>query len=294
TALTGKLAAEYALGTDAHAYLSYARGYKPTGLNFNISSPIVPTNFKKETVDALELGEKVDFLDHKLRLNAAGYYTWYRNFQFIAEDATPNNGGTANIPNAHIYGLELEATALPTRHWRIDANLALGAGKFTGNYYTIDAQTANAIRAQTYANLGYPPAYYYDPRIIAAVAAGLQNTNGNAIPKLPGVQGAVSSSFTFGALGGDWKLHGQVRYRGSFNYRIFDAYALDHVPAYTVVDAGVDYAPHGTPVTLSLNATNLFNTLGINSRFSDPYGSNTTSVEYIDPRQVIARVAVKF
>ena len=292
--LTGKVGAEYKLTPDNLLYLTASRGYKPTGLSFNSGSILVPTSFKKETVNALEVGSKNEFLDRRVRFNASAYYYWYRNFQFTAEDPIPFAGGTDNIPRAEIYGAEFEASVLPTDGLRFDGTLSLGRGKFTSSFLAIDAQTAAQIRNATYAALGFPPAYFFDPRIISAVQGGLQDVKGNRVPKMPGVQGLGSATYSFDALGGKVTLRGEVVYRGKFNYRLFAVAALDRVPSYTMYNAYVEYAPTGGPWKVSFSAQNLTDKAGINSRFSDPYGSGTTSVEYTNPRQVFGTVSVAF
>jgi len=293
-AVTGKVGAEYQATPDSLVYVTGSRGYKPTGLSFNSGSIFVPTSFKKETVDALEIGSKNEFADKRVRLNIAGYYYWYKNFQFTAEDPVPFAGGTDNIPKAEIYGVEVEGSVLPFDGFRLDGNISLGEGHFKGNFLTIDAQTAAQVRASTYAALGYPAGYYFDPRIIAAVSASRQNTNGLSVPKLPGVQGQASATYSWAIGGGKVTLRGDVLYRGKFNYRLFAVAALDRVPAYTIFNAFIAYEPDNKPWSLSIAATNLGDKNGVNSRFSDPYGSGTTSVEYIDPRQVFGTLSVKF
>ena len=293
-AVTGKIGAEYQATPDSLVYVTGSRGYKPTGLSFNSGSLYVPTSFKKETVNALEIGSKNELADKRVRLNVAGYYYWYKNFQFTAEDPVPFAGGTDNIPKAEIYGVEVEGSVLPFDGFRLDGNISLGEGHFKGNFLTIDAQTAAQVRASTYAALGYPAAYYFDPRIISAVSASRQNTNGLSVPKLPGVQGQASATYSWAVGGGKVTLRGDVLYRGKFNYRLFAVAALDRVPAYTIFNAFIAYEPDNKPWSLSIAATNLGDKNGVNSRFSDPYGSGTTSVEYIDPRQVFGTLSVKF
>lgn len=292
-AVTGKVSAEYELTSDNMVYVTGSRGYKPTGLNFNIGSLRTPISYKKETVNALEIGTKNEFFDKKARLNFSGYYYWYNDFQFTAEDPIPNAGGTANIPRAEIYGLEAEGSLLPFRGLRFDGTVSLGRGKFKGDYLTIDAQSAATIRNAQYANV---VGYYnpYDARVIAAVDAGRTNTNGNRVPKLPGVQAQGSATYSWDMAGGHVTLRGEVVYRGSYIYRVFNNSDLDRVPAYTIFNAYVEYAPTNHPWKLSVSAQNLTDKTGINSRFSDPYGSGTTSVEYIDPRQVFGTVSVAF
>jgi iron complex outermembrane receptor protein len=73
--------------------------------------------------------------------------------------------------------------------------------------------------------------------------------------------------------------------------RIFNDPVLDRVKSYGVADLYLEYVPPGERVRLSLAATNLFDKDGVNSRFTDPYGSGQTSQQYIPPRQVIGTVA---
>jgi iron complex outermembrane receptor protein len=47
-------------------------------------------------------------------------------------------------------------------------------------------------------------------------------------------------------------------------------------------------------LSFSLAISNLFDKGGINSRYTDPYGTGQTSNEYIPPRQVIGTVAYQF
>lgn len=293
-AFTGKAGLEYRISRDNFVYLTASRGFKPAGINLNSGSMIVPTSFKKEMVDALEIGTKNEFFDRKFRFNLSAYHYWYKNFQFTAEDPVPFAGGTANIPQAKIYGVEIETSILPFDGFRIDGTLSLGRGKFTSNYLAIDAQTAAQIRNQKLAELGFPSAYFFDPRIIQAVADGAQNVEGNLVPKLPGIQAQVSASYSWDMAGGTVTLRGDMIHRGSFNYRLFAVAGLDRVPAYTIYNAFLQYEPEAGSWTISLSAQNLTNKNGLNSRFSDPYGSGTTSVEYIDPRQVFGTVSFKF
>ncbi|MGI4879070.1 MAG: TonB-dependent receptor [Janthinobacterium lividum] len=293
-AFTGKISAEYRLTPSNMFYVTGSKGYKPTGTSSGAPAIFVSPTFKKETIYAAEVGSKNDFFDKRLRLNASAYYYWYNNFQYTAEDPIPFSGGTANIPHANTYGLELEATAIPVPDLRFDGNISLAKGKFKGDYLTIDKQSAQAIRVQEFAALGFPAAYYYDPRIIAAVLAGAENTNGNKIPKLPGVQGSIGATYTAHLPRGLLTLRGDVVYRGKFNSRIFNVSEFDTVPSYVIGDLYISYAPEQSHFTFSISAANVTNKAGISNKFADPYGSGTTSVEYIDPREVFGTIAFKF
>lgn len=297
-AITGKIGADYQITSDNMVYVVASRGYKPSGVNFNQDSVIVPESYEHEIVKALEVGTKNEFFDRRIRLNVSGFYYWYDNYQFTAEDPRVNSGGSWNIPNAEIYGLEVEASVLPFDGLRLDGTLSLATGKFKGDFFTIDSQSALAIRQQEALDLGLPQPYVsgygYNPDIIATVADNLMNTNGNKVAKLPGVQAQFSATYDTDLDAGNLMVRGEMIYRSGFNSRIFEGGPLDKVPSYTLFNATVQYQPFDSELTFSLSAQNLFNVDGVNSLFTDPYGALTTSVEYVNPRQVFATIAYKF
>jgi iron complex outermembrane receptor protein len=297
-AFTGKLGVERKLTPVNMVYVTGSRGYKPSGVNFNQGSVVVPQTYDKEIVNALEIGTKNDFSDGRLRLNVSGYHYWYDNYQYTAEDPRPNSGGSANIPHARIYGAEFEASVLPMDGLRFDGTLSLARGRFEGNYLTIDSQTALAIRKAASLALGlrqpYVSGYGYNPGVISAVRAGMVSTDGNDVPKLPGIQGSVSASYSTNIASGQATVRGEMIYRGHYTYRIFNNEALDRVPSYTLFNVFLRYVPNDSNVTYSVSAQNLFDKNGINSLFTDPYGAFTTSVEYVPPRQVFGTVSIRF
>ena len=81
------------------------------------------------------------------------------------------------------------------------------------------------------------------------------------------------------------------------NYRsplLFNDGARDVVPSYTQVNANFNLKPVGTKFTVGVTLTNIFNKAGIASRYSNPFGSFTTSDMYIPPRQFIGSVRYDF
>jgi outer membrane receptor protein involved in Fe transport len=124
-------------------YGSYAHGYKAGGANppgpvlpqfaSGDTNPVHPLTFKPEYVDAFELGSKNTLLDGALTLNASAFYYNYIGYQ-ISEivDRTAIN---LNF-NAHVKGLEMEATWEPIPGLRFNAS---------GGYE--DARAANGEKA---------------------------------------------------------------------------------------------------------------------------------------------------
>ncbi len=301
---TWRFEADYDLTPSNLIYASIARGYKPGGVNGNSGQAVVKNTFSAETNDGYEIGSKNYFLDHSLQFNVDGFYYDHRNFQYIEQDPVPFDDGMANIPHVRDYGLEFEG------HYRgmesklhIDGTLTLEKGEVVGKYLTIDSTTANTFEGPSYsgnnelATFG-PCAFsgaYYSPACWAQVEAAAKNIQGKSPPAEPKVAGAISVSYDFDAPGGVLTPWVQYVYRGSEWARIFNEPSLDKVPAYGVTNLNITYIPEANRrLKITFTGTNLFNVNGINSQYTDPYGTAQTSRQYISPRQVIGTIAYSF
>jgi iron complex outermembrane receptor protein len=173
--------------------------------------------------------------------------------------------------------------------------LALENGQVQGNYKTIDSSVSNPIENST--SYTSPCAFngaYYNPGCWAAVEAAAVNIKGNTPPDMPKLSGAFTASYNFDVPGGVFTPQIQYIYRGDEWARIFNDPTLDKVGSYGVVNVNFEYAPTGSPWRVSLAATNIGNVAGVNSRYTDPYGTGQTSQEYIPPAQVIGTVRYAF
>ena len=111
-AVVGTIKLQYDWNDDLLTYVSYARGYKSGGTN--VSRVIAPMSFdfKPEEVDSYEIGFKGDFLDNRLRINAAAYLADYQDFQdntFLGTGFVLQNAGKIEAK-----GVEVEAVATPS------------------------------------------------------------------------------------------------------------------------------------------------------------------------------------
>ncbi|KQM20604.1 TonB-dependent receptor [Novosphingobium sp. Leaf2] len=302
--LTGKFALDYQLTPRNMVYASYTRGFKPGGINssaaqgnssytvFGWQDGVRPT-FKPETVDAFEIGSKNRFFGDTLQINASAFYYFYKNMQYIEEDAILFAKGIGNAPKAEIYGAELETDWRATSHLRLEGSLSLLHGEFTSDYYALDSTAAtNAQIAAGYAGVGNFYGNFYAASL--AREAARKNINGNKVPKMPAVQGSTAVSWTGEVGPGEFTARAQYIYRGKFNSRLFSNGAQDRTPAYSQVNLFAGYAFADTGISISATVTNLFNVDGINQRFTDPYGSAQISDTYIPPRQAILSVGYKF
>jgi iron complex outermembrane receptor protein len=143
--VVGDLSLQQKFGADSMAYFTYARGYAPAAYNVvnkltratdpadtgapvatidNLSDPLA----KKETIDHFELGSKGRYVDGRLSVNAALFYTVYNDFQVQIFD---QNNTSINPPlilsnagKAETKGIELDSAFAATNYLRIDFNAA--------------------------------------------------------------------------------------------------------------------------------------------------------------------------
>lgn len=115
---------------DVHLYAKYATGFRAGGANdrsqtFNAFGP--------ETVKSYEIGAKTEFLDHKARLNLAGYIMDRSNTQFDFDlfdtaATSPTNGShieqTQNAGKTKIRGIEADLTVQPIPELTLGASYA--------------------------------------------------------------------------------------------------------------------------------------------------------------------------
>ncbi|WP_067734844.1 TonB-dependent receptor [Novosphingobium naphthalenivorans] len=302
-AWTGKVALDYQFTPENMVYASWTRGFKPGGINsaaasgssayyiFGWEDAIKPT-YKQETVDSFEIGTKNRFLDDTLQVNASAFLYNYKNMQFLEEDPVLYGEGISNAPKARVYGIELETTWAPSKHFRVDASGSWLEGEFTSHYYALDQAAASAAQSAA----GYPDWLFWTNFYDASVAreGARADIKGNRVPKLPRWQGTIAATYTGEVGPGELTARAQLIYRGQYQYRLFNDGAVDLTPSYTQVNLMAKYEPEGTNTDITLRVINLFDKNGVNSRFSDPYGSAQVFDTYIPPRQVILSFGYKF
>ena len=296
TVPTFKVEADYDLTPQNLIYGSVARGYKPGGVNANIGAVVVPQTFQYETNTSYEVGSKSSFMDRTVRVNLAAFYYDYDNFQYLEVDPNPFHYGTANVPSLHIYGVEAETSYVsPDNRLHINFNAALENGFVQGGYTSIDASIASGISSTNQFCTEFNGAgKFFDARCFAAIQAAAEPLRGKTPPDMPKISGSVNASYAFATPFGTLTPRAEYIYRGSEWARIFNDRALDRVSPYGVTNFNLDFRPTGSKLRLSLAATNAFDVNGVNSKYTDPFGTGQTSQQYIPPRQIIGTVAFAF
>ncbi|RJG11475.1 TonB-dependent receptor [Massilia cavernae] len=118
SAVTGRFVADYRPDKDTLYFASYSRGYKAGGIN--PATPVefqASSDFKKETLDAFELGARNTLLGGKLSLSTSAFAVRYNDLQIsrlVARSAVNDNA------DADIHGAELESVLIPVRGFRVN------------------------------------------------------------------------------------------------------------------------------------------------------------------------------
>ena len=131
---------KYHLDDDTLLYLTAAHSWRPPGVTVGITAPI-PDNIlfgPPEESDAFELGLKSEWLDRRLRLNAALFYQEFDGFIGRFEDVPYLNsdtdlvssGGFTYSGDAITYGAEADLLFLVSENWTAQLMLSTQKGEF--------------------------------------------------------------------------------------------------------------------------------------------------------------------
>ena len=159
SAVSPKGAIQFQASDNVMAYASISRGFRSGGFNgrpFSLSG-LAP--YGPETTTSYEIGLKSEWLDRRLRLNLAGFYTDYSNIQLTAVQ-TLSTGElvvvTGNAASAQIYGFEAEFEARATDALTLFGGLG-DTNDTLKNNPGFDIQGAHVLpdTPKTTANLGF-------------------------------------------------------------------------------------------------------------------------------------------
>jgi iron complex outermembrane receptor protein len=134
-------AIDWKLTPGAMLYLKGSSAERAGGQNERGLDPATEAPFQPEKATDLEVGIKTELLDHRVRLNADYYHTFYSNVQQTELLATPSGLITDvyNAGKANINGVEGELTAKLTNNLTFIENASYFNGVFTDHDVTVEA-----------------------------------------------------------------------------------------------------------------------------------------------------------
>jgi iron complex outermembrane receptor protein len=231
-------------------YISYNTGFKSGG--FNTGSPGT-SPYQPETIDATEVGLKLDLFDRRVRLNTAAYYYKYSNIQ----SQLLNSGviAIANAAGARIYGLDTDFQILVTDAFRLS-----GGFGYTNAEYTSypDALISTALG-------GTPP-------VIGSV-------KGNQLPLAPTFTLNVGGNYTWALPVGALSLGANAYYNQGF---YFEADNTIRQPAFVDLQSNLKWTSVDARWWVSLYGKNLLDKQVL--AFETTSTNGTHGGEYTAPR----------
>jgi iron complex outermembrane receptor protein len=176
-----RAAFDYKLTPGVLSYVSISSGFKSGGFNGGFLQNNVAEDLeqlkpiKPEYITAYEIGLKSDFLDQRVRVNAAGFYYSYRDQQTYNLLTAPPNSGLVgavpfsvltNAPTSTIKGGEFEVDVTPIRNLTTGATLSLldaRLGKFVSpaSVGTTQDLTGKQLANAPHVNLILQADYHY-------------------------------------------------------------------------------------------------------------------------------------
>ena len=133
-----KVGVRYTFDEERMLYALYSQGFRNGGANILRERSELPRTYDPDFLDNYEIGFKSRWFDGRMQLNATAYRMLWDDYQVELEDPDPTvfAVGVANIGNAQIDGLELDA--------RVAATVSLDVG---GNriFLSAEATSDNAL-----------------------------------------------------------------------------------------------------------------------------------------------------
>ena len=223
---TPKVGVDWKPVRDVLLYASYAKGFKSGGFGASTVASTPTPEYNPERLTSYEAGAKTSWLNNRLTLNVAGFYSQYRDIQLTVQsvDAVTNANlrTTRNAGASNIKGFEFEASAIPMT----GLNLNLGVGYVDAKFDTLTA---------------------------AAITSGF--VLDSRVPQIPdwSINGGVEYRFT---AGGRWTLRADGSYKGSQFLTAADP--TSYQSPYALLNARVAWRPDAlNGVELAVEGTNL-------------------------------------
>jgi outer membrane receptor protein involved in Fe transport len=192
--------------------------------------------FLPETLDATEVGAKTEFLDHRLRLNLAGFYYKYHDIQVQKIELA--NTGIINGASATIKGVDLDFDAAATNDFSINGSAEYLDGTFNS----------------------FPNAPLSNPDIAVTAPVGTGSAAGNQIPYAAHFVLTIGGNYHVDLGNSEADFHVTANHSSSFDV---EADNVLKQPQYTKVNAFMHWAPTSGRYGVTLWGKNLGNVASI-------------------------------
>ena len=214
---------KYDWNDNFNTWFTYSTGFRSGGFNgrgnsFNSSA----TPYDPEKVHNYEAGFKSQFADNRVQINAAYFYTSYRDMQLDSNVQTPLASGQETIVNnaakARIQGVEIDAVATPTPWWTL-----------TGSFGWLDAE--------------------YKEFLADLLGTGVTDNSGLKLRRAPKFSFSVGSLMEQEIGSGTGSLRVNYGWKDDYETALVNN-PFSHIDSYGILDASVSYDWKGYSVSV--------------------------------------------
>lgn len=274
-------------------YGSVASGYRPGGFNADSTSSSL---YKEETTLAYELGFKSNSFDNRFMLNAAAFLTDYTDRQESLTIGVPATGpggeiigvdfrsDFTNVPEAQVYGVEVESSFDVTDSFLIDFSLGYLNAESTSDFIGADLFRPELGLENNFKGnkLAWTPAWKY-------------NLGAQYEQEMPGDLGSITARVDY--------AHTDEQYSEYFNRTPQNTSTRpqgvisNFVPAYDTLNLSASWRIPAHGVRVEAFVTNVLDDDSITSikpAFQASAGTNTNWVTYRDPRFYSLKLTKEF
>jgi iron complex outermembrane receptor protein len=231
--LTYRIGLDHKFDNGVLIYASKNLGFKSGG--YNSTQPSL-ANFDPEILKAYEVGAKIEFLDHKLRLNGAAFHYDYTGIQ-LTKLTSNNQVQFYNGPPATSYGADFDLEAQVTQALRLNLGASYIHARFTSGTPQVQYNVPN-------------------PPFPGGSTPFFASAEGNQLPYTPEWTANAGLSYLVPTSIGNWTFDAQYLHNNGF---FGEADNQLRQPAYDNVNAALHWRVNNGPYTVSLwcrNATN--------------------------------------
>ncbi|MBW7836535.1 MAG: TonB-dependent receptor [Sphingomonadales bacterium] len=157
--ITPQVIVKYQVTSDLMMFGSYAQGYRSGGFDVNTGHP-----YLSEKTKNWEVGVKSAWFDNRLTANVSAYHISYTDQQITTIVTLPSGalgGGTANVGDTRLKGVEVEVNAVPARNLTLsatatfaDSNVRTGEDAFVGYPLPYNIPFKSSLAGQYVFDLG--------------------------------------------------------------------------------------------------------------------------------------------
>jgi outer membrane receptor protein involved in Fe transport len=273
---------QYHFNSEVMLYASWGKGFKAGGWTTRLHQPIATpaeAEFSPEYSKTWELGIKSEWFDRRLQLNAAAFYTDYKNIQLNIQ--TGISPVYENAGNAKIKGGEIELRS------SLGHGLFMG---FTGSY--IDAYYTYVNPVSGIPQYALPDGTVVCPVGCAAVYPGVSPLDAK-VPKTPKYKLSIEPEYNYMLPNeATLRLIGDFTYTAEMFNDALNTPQLRRPPT-RALNASVHYVSPTGLYDLAVGGTNLTNDRYVTAG-SPNYGAGEVGGYFNPPRQWYASVRVKF